>query len=92
MAASRRTKRRQRAAESYPSSEVRGSCLECQAATEGEGPRGATLCPRSGVVAERSHPMSKARGSARAKGGSGKEQPHARGQGSDREQQPHAQG
>ena len=33
---------------SYPTSEVRGSGLECQAAMAQERPRGATLRPRSG--------------------------------------------
>ena len=32
----------------YPTSEVRGSGQECQAATVQEQPRGATLCSRSG--------------------------------------------
>ena len=44
---------------SYPTSEVRGSSLECQAALAQEQPRGATLHPRSGAVARRSHPTSK---------------------------------
>ena len=58
----RRTK--QNAAESYPTSEVRGSGLECQAALVQEWPGGATPHPRSGVKAERSHPVSEARGGA----------------------------
>ena len=68
---------------SYPRSEVRGSGLECQAVMAQERPRGATPCPRPGVMAERSDPASEARG------GGQKEQPHARGQGGDREEQPH---
>ena len=43
---------------SYPTSEVRGSGLECQAATAQERLRAATLCPRSGVAAGRSYPAS----------------------------------
>ena len=46
---------------SYPSPKVRGSDGECQAATVQEQPRGATPCPRLGVAAERSYPMSKER-------------------------------
>ena len=46
-------------AESYPTTEIRGSGLECQAAMAQERPRGATLPPRSGVAAERSYPTSK---------------------------------
>ena len=42
-------------------SEVRGSGLECQAATAQEQPRGATPHPRSGAVAGRSHPASEVR-------------------------------
>ena len=61
------------AAGSYPTSEVRGSGLECQAAMVQEWPRGATPRPRSGVMARRRYPASKARG------GSRKEQPHAQG-------------
>ena len=54
---------------SYPTSEVRGSCGECQIVTEQEQPRGATprprlwgrprgdtKCPRSGVAAGRRYP------------------------------------
>ena len=44
-------------------SEVRGSGLECQAATAQERPRGATLHPRSLVEAKRSYPASAVRGS-----------------------------
>ena len=60
---------------SYPTSEVRGSGLECQAATAQERLRGATLrrgqgrrlggdtlSPRSGVAAERSYPASEVSG------------------------------
>ena len=43
-------------------SEVRGSGLECQAATAQEQPRGATLHLRSGAAAERSYPASEVRG------------------------------
>ena len=49
-------------AKSYPTSEVRGSGLECQAATAQEQPKGATLRPRSGVAAGRRHPESEVRG------------------------------
>ena len=42
---------------SYPTSEVRGSGLECQAAMAQERPRGATPCLRSGEAAGRSYPM-----------------------------------
>ena len=48
---------------SYPTSEVRGSSLDCQAVMAQERPRGATLQPRSGLVAERSYPASKVSGS-----------------------------
>ena len=73
-------------AESYPTSEVRGSGLECQAAEAQERPRGATPRPRSGVMAERSHPTLEARGGTRGQG------QRQKGQGGDREEQPHAQG
>ena len=43
-------------AESYPTSEVRGSGVECQAAMAQEWLRGATPCPRSGVMARRRYP------------------------------------
>ena len=46
---------------SYPTSEVRGSGLECQAATAQEWQRGATLRPRT-AVAGRRHPVSEVRG------------------------------
>ena len=57
-------------AESYPTSKVRGSGLECQAATVQEWPREATPHPKPGAVAGISHPMPEARGSGREK------QPH----------------
>ena len=59
---------------SYPTSEVRSSGLECQAATAQEWPRGATLCPRS-EAAGRSHLASK------ANGGDPEEPSRAQGQG-----------
>ena len=59
------------AAESYPTSEIRGGGLECQTVTVQEQPRGATPRPRSGMAAGRSHPASEARGSSQ------EEQPHA---------------
>ena len=43
---------------SYPTSEVRGSSQECQAAMTQECPKGATPCLRSGAAAERSYPLS----------------------------------
>ena len=49
-------------------SEVRGSGLECQAATVQEQPRGATPHPRSGAMAERSHPVSETRGGDQLQG------------------------
>ena len=68
MAAGRLTKRRRLRAgslsatkRSYPTSEVRGSGLECQAEPAQEQPRGAALRPRS-VAAGRRHPVSKVRG------------------------------
>ena len=73
------------AGESYPTSDVRGSGLECQAAMAQEQRRGAPPRPRSGATARR-YPASEARGSGR------EEQPHARGQGGDQEEQPHIQG
>ena len=72
-------------AESYPTSEIRGSGLECQAAAAQEWLRGATPHLRPGAVIGRSYPTSEARG------GGLKEQPHARGQGGDWEEQPHTQ-
>ena len=53
------------AAESYPTSEVRDSSPECQAAMVQERPGGATLRPRSGAVAERSYPKSEVGGDGR---------------------------
>ena len=62
---------------SYPTSEVRGSGRECQAAMAQERPRGATQVRgqwrpggdtprlRSGVAAEKSYPVSEARGGGR---------------------------
>ena len=50
------------AEKSYPTSEVRGSCRECQAATAQEQPRGATQPPRSGVAAGRSYPPAQGQG------------------------------
>ena len=47
---------------------------ECQAAMVQEWPRGATLCPRSGVAAKRSYPASEVRGSQ-------EETPQVQGQG-----------
>ena len=76
------TKRRQRwragtlsVAESYPTSEVRDSGPECQAATVQERLGGANPRPRSGAVAGRRHPEPEARGS------DPEEPPRARGQG-----------
>ena len=46
------------AEKSYPTSEVSGSGLECQAAMAQERLRGGTLHPRSGVAAERCYPAS----------------------------------
>ena len=48
---------------SYPTSEVRGSSQECQAAIAQEEPRGTTPQLRSGA-AWRSNPMPEARGSS----------------------------
>ena len=48
---------------SYLKSEVRGSGLECQAATAQEWPRGATLHPRSGAATKWSYPASEVSGS-----------------------------
>ena len=49
---------------SYPTSQVRGSGRECQAAMAQEWPKGANPYPRSGVAAERSYPMSEIRASS----------------------------
>ena len=57
---------------SYPTSEVRGSSQECQAAIAQEEPRGTTPQLRSGA-AWRSNPMPEARGSG------WEEQPHIQG-------------
>ena len=100
----RHTKRRQRrragelsAAESYPTSKVRDSCPECQAATvqewpeeppriRGQGwPGGDTPCPRSGA-AGRSHLTPEARG------GDPEEPPRAQGQGQQLGGATHTQG
>ena len=70
----------------YPTSEVRGSGRECQAAMVQEWPRRATPHLRSGVVAERSYTMPKARG----RGQEDHSKPEARGGG--RVDQPHVQG
>ena len=77
-----RTKRGER---SYPTSEVRVSGLECQAAKAQERLRVATLRLRSGVAAERSYAAFEVRGSP-------EETPCVRGQGSDREEVPHFRG
>ena len=53
------------AEQSYPTSEVRGSCRECQATTAQEWRRGASPRPRSGATVWRSHPVSEARGGGR---------------------------
>ena len=58
---------------SYPTSEVRGSGRECQAATVQEQTRGATPRPRPRVVSGRSNPTPEARGSGQEK------QPHIQG-------------
>ena len=71
---------------SYPTSEVRGSSLKCQAATAQEWLPGATLCPRS-VVARRSCPVSEVMAAARRSSlaseasGGWEETPCIRGQG-----------
>ena len=43
-------------------SEVRGSSLDCRAATAQGWPRGSALHPRSGAAAERSYSVSEASG------------------------------
>ena len=53
-------------------SEVRGRSQE-DPMPEGQQPRGATPCPRSGAAAERSYPTPKVRGGGR------EEQPHVQG-------------
>ena len=57
---------------SYPTSEVRGGSQEelPHARGQGQRPRQATPCPRSGATAETSYPMSEVRG------GGGDELPH----------------
>ena len=60
---------------SYPTSEVRGSSQECQAATAQEQQRGATPHSRSGAAAGRSYSTSEVRGSNQ------EERPHVQGQG-----------
>ena len=62
------------AEKSYPTSEVSGSGLECQAAMAQERLRGGTLHPRSGVAAERCYPASEVSGDQ-------EELPQVRGQG-----------
>ena len=47
---------------SYPTSEVRGSSRECQAAVAQEWPRRATPSRGQGGMSRRSHPVSKVRG------------------------------
>ena len=74
---------------SYPTSEVRGSSQECQAATVQERSRGATSCPRSGAAAGRSYPTP-LRPRPGATAGRSNPTPEARGGG--REDQPHVQG
>ena len=63
---------------SYPTSEVRGSGRECQAATAQEQPRGATPHPRSGVATRRATPRPHTP-MPEARGGGREEQPHAQG-------------
>ena len=58
---------------SYPTSEVRGSGLEYQTTMVQERPRGATLHPRPGKAAERSHPASEARAATRRSNPTSKE-------------------
>ena len=48
----------------FPTFEVRGTGLECQAATAQERPRGATPHPKSGAAAGRRHPESEVRAAA----------------------------
>ena len=59
--------------EVLPPSKVRGSGLECQAATAQEKPRGDTPRPRSRPAAEMSYPTSEVSGGQ-------EELPHVRGQ------------
>ena len=58
---------------SYPTSEVRGSGQECQAAMVQEWPRGATRRPMPGAAAGRTYPTSQGRACGR------EEQPHLQG-------------
>ena len=91
--------RRVAAKRSYPTSEVRGSGRECLAVTAQEQPRGATQVrgqgwrlgratprPRLGAAAERSYPVSEARG------GGWEELPKSEFRGCDREELPHVRG
>ena len=94
--------RRTAAKRSYPTSEVKGSGQECQAATaqerqrratqirgQGRRPGGATPRPRLGVAAGRSYPTSEVRG------GSSEKLPHApmlEARGGGREELPHTRG
>ena len=71
---------------SYPTSEVRGSGRECQAAMAQEWRRGATPRPRSGAAAERSYPIRRPGVVAR------KSYPMPKARGSGRDEQPHLQG
>ena len=75
--------------EELPCVQGRGSGQECQAETAQEWPRRATVCPRSGAVAERRYPANEVRG------GSWEELPHAPtpdARGSGREELTHTQG
>ena len=77
-----------RGQEELPTSEVRGSGRECQAATMQERQRGATPCPRSGGGREE---LPRVRGQGRQlRGTTHALTPDTRGGG--REDQPHAQG
>ena len=71
------------ATQSYHTSEVRGSGLECQVVMVQERRRGATLPPKTRTEAERSYLASEVRAAAgrshpasEARDGSGEEQPH----------------
>ena len=84
---------------SYPTSQVRGSGQECQAATAQEWLRGATPHPRSGVVAGRSYSTSKARDNGReelpmseARDSGREELPTSEARGGGQEYLPHTQG
>ena len=78
--------RRAAAKRRYPTSEVRGSGRERQAARAQERLRGATLCLRSGGAAERTYPASEVRG------GDERSYPASEVRGRGREDQPHVQG